>query len=117
MNQTNLKLAAIWTAHFLLWTFSDMLTLLQEITAPADDMLLLLVAVPLGILQSGLIISSFFLKRKAVRITNFILTPIFLIFNIINIFEVSRGWEYLLTAAFIAMNLLVFSVITKWKEA
>lgn len=116
MNQTNIKLAAIWTAHFLLWTYSDMLTLMQKIGSSADDKLLLFVAVPLGIMQAGLIIGSFFLKRKVLRTISFILTPIFLIFNTINLIEVSRGWEYLLTAAFIAINVLTISVLIKWKE-
>ena len=50
-------LAALWIAHFLLWTFGDMASLLQEFTEPVDNNLLLLVAVPLAIIQALMIFS------------------------------------------------------------
>lgn len=108
-----LRFSGIWAAHFLLWTFSDMLTLLQELTSPAPDSILLFAAAPLAIAQAALILLPLFLKLKTVRILNFIFVPIYLAFNIINFTEVSAGWEYLLTTAFVALNFLCFIVALK----
>lgn len=116
MRQAELKISAIWAAHFLLWTFGDMLGLLQENSAPVDDRLLLFVAAPLGIFQCALIIVPFFFTRKPVRILNFVLLPIYFFFNIGNFFDVGAGWGFLLTVCYIAMNLLTFFVIIKWSK-
>lgn len=45
MADVKIVLAALWIAHFLLWTFGDMLSLLQQFSEPVDNNLLLLVAV------------------------------------------------------------------------
>jgi hypothetical protein len=45
--KVNIKivLAALWAGHFLLWLFGDMASLLQKISEPAADNLLLFIAV------------------------------------------------------------------------
>ena len=42
--EVKIVLAALWTARFLLQTFGDMASLLQEMTAPVENNLLLFVA-------------------------------------------------------------------------
>lgn len=116
MEDTKLRLSALWVSHFLLWTFSDMLTLLQEISEPVADELLLFVAAPLAVIQTIMILLPLMCKRKVVRIVSFIIAPIFLVFNIINIIEVHVGWEYLLTVVFILFNLSVLYIALKWKS-
>ncbi|WP_371805557.1 hypothetical protein [Candidatus Lokiarchaeum ossiferum] len=115
MEDTKLKLSAIWITHFLLWSFGDMLSLLQEITEVAEDSLLLFVATPLAIIQTVMILLPLFSKRKVVRIANLIVTPIFLVFNIMNLFEVHVGWGYLLTIGYICYNLLTVWIAWQWK--
>ncbi|MBI9101552.1 MAG: hypothetical protein JEY99_03980 [Spirochaetales bacterium] len=114
MRETNIKLSAIWIVHFLLWSFGDILSLMQEITVPANNSLLLLVAAPLGVIQVGLILIPFFLKDRVVKITTYIFVPVYLFFNILNIFDISNGWEYLLTSVYIALNILTAVVLFKW---
>ena len=116
MEETKLKLSALWISHFLLWTFGDMLSLLQEITEPAADELLLFVASPLAIIQTLMILLPLFCKRKVVRIVSFIVAPIFLVFNIINFVDVNEGWGYLLTVVYVIFNLLVIWIAWQWKS-
>ena len=70
-------LAALWTGHFLLWTFGDMASLMQEITAPVENNLLLFVAVPLAITQTVMIFFSLVGKAKLIRWVNIILALVF----------------------------------------
>jgi len=115
MRENSIRLSAIWIAHFLLWTFGDMLSLLQKVTEPVGDSLLLFVAVPLGIIQAVMILIPLFLSRKAVRTVSFIVVPVYLFFNVMNYFDVSAGWGYLLTTAYVALNCLTLAVVWRWK--
>ncbi|UYP44969.1 hypothetical protein NEF87_001254 [Candidatus Lokiarchaeum ossiferum] len=115
MEDTKLKLSAIWISQFLLWTFGDMLSLMQEITEVADDSLLLFVATPLAIIQTVMILLPLFCKRKVVRILNLVVPPIFLVFNVMNFFDVHVGWGYLLTIVYVCFNLLSIWIAWQWK--
>jgi len=75
-------LAALWITHFLLWTFGDMVSLLQETTEPISNNLLLFVAAPLAVCQAFLILISLTGKPKQARCTNLFATPVYLLFNI-----------------------------------
>ena len=83
-NKTDVKivLASLWTAHFLLWSFGDMASQLQELTAPIENSLLLFVAVPLAITQALMIFFSLTGKEKVMRIVNSVIALVFIIFNI-----------------------------------
>jgi hypothetical protein len=109
-------LAALWIAHFLLWTFGDMTSLLQEITEPVDNNLLLLVAVPLAITQALMILFSLVGKAKVMRWVNMIVAVVFLLFNIGFIAEAQFGWEYLLGAGFLLVNGLIVWYAWKWSK-
>ena len=108
-------LAALWIAHFLLWTFGDMASLLQEITEPIDHNLLLFVAVPLAIIQALMIFSSLVGKAKLMRWVNMIVAVVFLLFNIGFIAEAQFGWEYLLGAGYVLLNGII--VWYAWKSS
>ena len=107
-------LAALWIAHFLLWTFGDMASLLQEFTEPVDNNLLLLVAVPLAIIHALMIFFSLVGKAKLMRWANMIMAVVFLFFNVMFLVEAHVGWEYLLGAGYLLFNGLIFWYAWRW---
>ena len=114
MTDVKIVLAALWTAHFLLWTFGDMASLLQEITAPVENNLLLFVAVPLAIIQALMIFFSLTGKAKLMRWVNMIAAFVFLLFNVGFLAEAQFGWEYLLGAGYLLFNGLIVGYAWKW---
>ena len=109
-------LAALWTGHFLLWSFGDMLALLQRVSEPVDNNLLLIVAVPLAIIQASMIYLSLVGKAKLMRWVNIILACVFLLFNIGFIVEAQEGWGYLLGSGYILFNALIVWNAWKWSK-
>ena len=114
--EVKIVLAALWIAHFLLWTFGDMASLLQEITEPIENNLLLLVAVPLAITQALMIFFSLVGKAKVMRWVNMIVAVVFLLFNVGFIAEAQFGWEYLLGAGYLLVNGLIVWYAWKWSK-
>ncbi len=118
MEDTKLKLSTLWIAHFLMWTFGDMLSLLQETTESAPDELLLFVAAPLAVIQTFLILFSLMGNYKFNRLVNMGGAVLFLVFNIGYIGDAltaqNPGWAYVLGVAYIAYNLLVIVIAWKW---
>ena len=109
-------LAALWIAHFLLWTFGDMASLLQKIAEPIDNNLLLFVAVPLAITQASMIFFSLAGKAKLMRWVNMIVGIVFLLLNIGFIAEAQFGWEYLLGGGYLLFNGLIVWYAWKWSK-
>ena len=109
-------LATLWTAHFLLWTFGDMASLLQKFSEPVDNNLLLLVAVPLHLIQALIIYFSLKGKAKVMRWVNIIIGLVFVIFNVGFIVDAHVGWEYLLGVGYLLFNGLVVWNAWKWTE-
>ena len=107
-------LAAFWVSHFLLWTFGDMMALLQETTEPVSNELLLFVAAPLAVIQTFMIVVSLIGEPKLARWANICITPVFLLFNIGYLVDYSEGWNYLLGIAYIMVNVLVLWHAWKW---
>ena len=114
MTDVKIVLAALWIAHFLLWTFGDMASLLQEITAPIENNLLLFVAVPLAVIQALMIFFSLVGKAKLMRWVNIIVAFVFLLFNVGFLAEAHFGWEYLLGAGYLLFNSLIIVYAWKW---
>jgi hypothetical protein len=109
-------LAALWTAHFLLWTFGDMASLLQKMNEPIDNNLLLFVAVPLALIQALMIFFSLVGKANLMRWANMILALVFAVFNVGFIAEAQFGWEYLLGAGYLLFNVLIAWHAWKWSK-
>lgn len=109
-------LAALWIAHFLLWTFGDVTSLLQEFSEPVDNNLLLLVAVPLAIIQALMVLFSLVGKAKLMRWVNIIMALVFLLFNVGFLVEAHVGWEYLLGAGYLLFNGLIVWYAWKWPK-
>ena len=116
MTDVKIVLAALWIAHFLLWTFGDMASLLQEIAEPVDNNLLLFVAVPLAIIQALMIFFSLVGKAKLMRWVNIIVAVVFFLFNIGFVAEAQFGWEYLLGAGYLVFSGLIVWYAWKWSK-
>ena len=110
-------LAALWTAHFLLWTFGDMASLLQNFSEPVDNNLLLIVAVPLAIIQALMIFFSLTGKAKVMRLVNLIMTSVFVLLNVMFLVEAHVGWEYLLGSGYLLFNGLIIWHALKWPRS
>lgn len=110
-------LAALWAAHFLLWTFGDMLSLLQQLNDPVDDELLLFVAVPLAIIQTLMIVFSLTGKPGVMRWVNMIVVLVFVVFNLGYLAEADAGWQFLLGAAYLVFNALIAFYAWTWPRA
>ena len=113
---TRVVLAALWIAHFLLWSFGDMLSLLQKISEPVDNNLLLLVAVPLALTQALMVFFSLVGKAKLMRWVNVIAAVVFLLFNAGFLAEAHVGWEYLLGAGYALFTGLIVWYAWKWPQ-
>jgi hypothetical protein len=111
-----IKLAAAWISHFLLWTFGDMVSLLQETTEPVSNNLLLFVAAPLALLQTFMIIFSLIGKPKFARWGNICVALVFMLFNIGYLSEGGECWNYLLGIAYIVFNVLIIWFAWKWPK-
>jgi hypothetical protein len=110
-------LAASWISHFLLWTFGDMVSLLQHINPePISDALLTFAAAPLAVTQAFMIVFSLVGKPKWARWANICVTPIFILFNLNFIAEGTQGWYYVLGIAYIAFNVLIIWYAWHWPK-
>jgi hypothetical protein len=110
-------LAAFWISHFLLWTFGDMVSLLQHKNPdPVSNDLLLFVAAPLAVIQALMIVFSLIGKPKLVRLVNIIMAIVFLLINIGFLSEATDGWEYVLGIAYILFNVLIIWTAWKWPK-
>ena len=110
-------LAALWTGHFLLWTFGDMASLLQKFSEPIDNNLLLIVSVPLAIIQVLMIFFSLTGKAKVMRKVNIIMPIVFALLNVGFLVDAHVGWEYLLgVAGYLLFNGLIVWQALKWPK-
>ena len=116
--QVNVKivLAALWAAHFLLWTFGDMAALLQKMSEPIESNLLLFVAVPLALIQALMIFFSLTGKAKVMRFVNVAAALVFALFNVGFMIDAHVGWEYLLGAGYLLMNGLIIWQAWTWPK-
>jgi hypothetical protein len=109
-------LAALWTAHFLLWTFGDMASLLQKFSEPVDNNLLLFVAVPLALIQALMIFFSLIGKAKLMRTVNIIMACVYILLNVGFLVDAHVGWEYLLGAGYLTFNGLIIGIAWTWPK-
>ena len=109
-------LAAFWACHFLLWTFGDMLTLLQEMAEPITSTGILFVAPSTALVQALMILISLMAPPVFARWANMILAPVYLLFNIGFFVDATEGWEYYLGVGYVLMNVLVFWYAYRWPE-
>ena len=108
-------LAAFWLCHFLLWTFGDMMSLLQEKTEPIEETAFMIIAPTTAIVQALMVVFCLIGPPNYVRLANLVVAPVYLLFNIGYLSEPdSEGWNYLLGIVYILFNVLIIWHAWKW---
>ena len=75
-------LAVFWMCHFMLWTFGDMFSLLQEMGEPLTETVFLIIAPTTAIVQALIVVFCLVGRPTYVRLANLIVAPIYLLFNV-----------------------------------
>jgi hypothetical protein len=109
-------LAAFWIGHFLLWSFGDMLSVLQQENEPITDNLILFVAPTTATVQALMIVLCLIGPPQYVRLTNLIVGPIFMLFDIGFLSEASEGWHYYLGIVYLLFDVLIIWHAWKWPK-
>ena len=107
-------LAVFWICHFMLWTFGDMFSLLQEMGEPVTDSLILFIAPTTAIVQALMVVSCLVGRPAYVRLANLIVAPVSLLFNIVFFVDATQGWEYYLGAFYVLFNVLILWRAYRW---
>lgn len=111
------RLAALWIAHFLLWTFGDMMSLLQQTAEPLTEAVFLFVAPTTAVVQAVLIVFCLIGPPKYVRLATLIVASVFLLFNIGYLVEPDNvGWNYYLGTAYVLFSLLLLWAAWAWPK-
>jgi len=109
-----ISLAVFWICHFLLWTFGDMLSLLQEMGEPITESVVLFIAPTTAIVQALMIVTCLVARPVYVRWANMIVAPVYLLFNIGFLVDATEGWEYYLGIFYVLFSVLIFWHAFKW---
>ncbi len=107
-------LAVFWICHFMLWTFGDMFSLLQEMGEPVTDSLILFIAPTTAIVQALMVAFCLVGRPTYVRLANLIVTPVYLLLNIGFFVDATQGWEYYLGAFYVLFNVLIIWRAYRW---
>ncbi len=110
-------LAVFWLCHFMLWTFGDMLSLLQEMGEPVTDSLILIVAPTTAIVQALTAVYCLVGRPAHVRLANLILAPMYLLANIGFFVDATQGWEYYLGVFYVLFNVLTIWYAYRWPKS
>lgn len=111
---TRIVFSALWIGHFLLWSFGDMLALLQGTVEPITETVILVIAPSLAIIQTLMIVYSLRGSPRYVRLSNIVVPLVFLLFNIQYLVESSEIWSYILGFAYVAYNIMIIWNAWKW---
>ncbi|MGI9528124.1 MAG: hypothetical protein ACR2NG_00305 [Acidimicrobiia bacterium] len=106
------QLAVLWICHFILWIFGDMFSLLQEMTEPATDTWVHVVAPSTAIVLTLVVAFTLVGRPSQVRLVNLIVAPVYLLFNIGFLVDATEGWEYYLGVFYIVFIVLV--IVRAW---
>lgn len=93
-----------------------MAALLQKMSEPIENNLLLLVAVPLALIQALMIFFSLIGKAKVMRFVNILAALVFALFNVGFMVDAHVGWENLLGAGYLLMNGLIIWQAWNWPK-
>ncbi len=110
-------LAVFWLCHFMLWTFGDMFTQLQEMGEPVTSSVILIIAPTTAIVQALTAVYCLVGRPAHVRLANLILAPMYLLANIGFFVDATQGWEYYLGVFYVLFNVLIIGYAYKWPKA
>jgi len=110
-----LVLAALWASHFLIWTFGDMLALLQQLHEPLEaGSVEIFIAPTTAIAQALMIVLCLVGRPTIVRKANFIVASVFLLFNMIFMVDAAAFWEYYLGVFYILFSAAIIWFAYHW---
>lgn len=108
-------IAAFWICHFLLWSFGDMMSILQEKIEPIEETVIMVIAPTTAVVQALMIVFTLIGPVKMVRLANLIAAPVYLLFNLGYLGEPdSEAWNYYLGVVYIVFNVLIIWHAWKW---
>ena len=107
-------LAVFWMCHFILWTFGDMFSLLQEMGEPLTETVFLIIAPTTAIVQALIVVFCLVGRSIYVRLANLIVAPIYLLFNIGFFVDATQGWQYYLGIFYVLFNVLIIWRAYSW---
>ncbi|MHA2364220.1 MAG: hypothetical protein ACXAC7_09700 [Candidatus Hodarchaeales archaeon] len=120
MKDVKIKLSGLWIAHFLIWSFGDIVRLLTpgyiEDTAVTNETQI--IASIIGMMQALMIVLSLILEDKPNRWANLVLGGVFTLINIGWMVEIlidqQPVWEILLTIVYLTFNAMIIWYAYKW---
>jgi hypothetical protein len=107
-------LAVFWMCHFMLWTFGDMFSLLQEMGEPLTETGFLIIAPTTAIVQALMVVFCLVGRPTHVRLANLVVTPVYLLFNIGFLVDATQGWEYYVGVFYVLFNMLIIWRAYRW---
>lgn len=107
-------LAAFWICHFLIWTFGDMLSLLQQENEPIEDNVILIVAPTTAVVQVLMVVFTLMGPAMYVRLANLVVPIVYLLFNIGYLSEATETWHYYLGIFYVLFNVLMIWTAWNW---
>ena len=110
-------LAVFWMCHFVLWTFGDMFSLLQEMGEPLTEAVFLILAPTTAIVQALIVVFCLVGRPTYVRRANLIVAPLYLAFNIGFFVDATQGWEYYLGVFYVLFNVLIIWRAYTWTSS
>lgn len=120
MKDIKTKLSLLWVAHFLIWSFGDILRLLQPgyIAEANSSNDILLIASIIGLVQSIMIILTLLSDDKIGIWTNILIGAVFLLIDIgwfVEIITTSLPiWEIVLEIGYLVFDLLIIIIAYQW---
>lgn len=110
------QLAVLWICHFILWIFGDMFALLQEMSEPATDTVVLFVAPSTAIVLTLMVAFCLVGRPASVRLANLIVAPVYLLLNIGFFVDATEGWEYYIGIFYVLFILLIIWRAYTWPK-
>ncbi|MHA2101148.1 MAG: hypothetical protein ACW99A_20970 [Candidatus Kariarchaeaceae archaeon] len=122
MEEIKIKLSAFWAAHFLIWSFGDVVSLLSpgyiEDELPVSNDTLFIAAI-IGTVHAYMIIGSISLDPKQNRLFNLVFGGIFTLINIGHLGEMivddHPTWAIFLALVYLSINAIILSHAYKWQ--
>ena len=109
-------LAAFWICHFILWIFGDMFSLLQGMGEPATDTSIQFIAPTTAIVLTLMVVFTLVGRPTYVRLANLIVSPVYLLLNVVFFVDATHGWEYYLGVFYVLFNVLIIWRAFTWPK-
>ncbi len=109
-----IQLAVLWICHFILWIFGDMFSLVQDMTEPATEAWVEVVAPSTAIVLTLVVAYTLVGRPSIVRLITLIVAPVYLLFNIGFFVDATEAWEYYLGIFYVLFIVLIMVRAWTW---